>query len=193
MDHSQLVDYPAADVLVVREPTQLRALGGELRHHIVVLLRERAASATELAKTLGVPKGTVGYHLKVLEEAGLVRVVATRRVRAVTEKFYGRVARLFQLSPEVTFEEAHPKGAFVAKMLRHGADELPLNGVDPELIKGTLSHARLRPAAARRFIRRLDKLLVEFRAAEDPDGEIFAFAASIFPTSPQFPERDDDV
>lgn len=31
----------------------------------------------------------------MLEEAGLVRVVRTRKVRAVTERFYGRVARLF--------------------------------------------------------------------------------------------------
>lgn len=31
----------------------------------------------------------------MLEAAGLVRVVRTRRVRALTESFYGRVARLF--------------------------------------------------------------------------------------------------
>jgi hypothetical protein len=31
----------------------------------------------------------------VLEAAGLVHVVRTRRVRALTESFYGRVARLF--------------------------------------------------------------------------------------------------
>ena len=43
------------------------------------------------------PKGTVGHHLKVLETAGLVRVVRTRQVRALTEKYYGRVARLFEL------------------------------------------------------------------------------------------------
>jgi hypothetical protein len=33
----------------------------------------------------------------VLEAAGLVKVVRTRRVRAMTESFYGRVARLFVL------------------------------------------------------------------------------------------------
>ena len=31
----------------------------------------------------------------MLEAAGLVRVVRTRRVRALTESFYGRVARLY--------------------------------------------------------------------------------------------------
>ena len=88
-------DYEADDVLVVREPEQLRALGDDLRSHVVVLLRDRAHSTTELAEKLGLPKGTVGHHLKVLEKAGLVRVVRTRQVRALTEKYYGRVARLF--------------------------------------------------------------------------------------------------
>src|SRR5262249_12440895 len=88
-------DYEADDVLVVREPEQLRALGDDLRAEIVVRLREYARSTTELAEALGLPKGTVGYHLKVLEKAGLIRVVRTRRVRALTERYYGRTARLF--------------------------------------------------------------------------------------------------
>ena len=33
----------------------------------------------------------------MLEAAGLVKVVRTRRVRALTESFYGRVARLYVL------------------------------------------------------------------------------------------------
>jgi DNA-binding transcriptional ArsR family regulator len=37
----------------------------------------------------------VGYHLKVLEEAGLVHVVRTKKVRAIEAKYYGRTARIF--------------------------------------------------------------------------------------------------
>jgi len=46
---------------------------------------------------VGLAKGTVSHHLKVLEHAGLIRVVRTRRVRALTESLYGRVARLYLL------------------------------------------------------------------------------------------------
>lgn len=66
-----------------------------MRLRIVALLRERAATTTELAEQVGLAKGTVSHHLKVLESAGLVKVVRTRRVRALTESFYGRVARLY--------------------------------------------------------------------------------------------------
>ena len=100
-------DYDLDDVLVVEDPKQLRALGDVLRARIVMLLRERAASTTELAAVLETPKGTVGHHLKVLERAGLVRVVRTRKVRALTEKFYGRVARLFVLKGD----DGDPGGA----------------------------------------------------------------------------------
>ena len=88
-------DYEADDVLVVTETEQLRALADDVRLRIVAILRERAATTTELAENVGLAKGTVAHHLKVLESAGLVKVVRTRRVRALTESFYGRVARLY--------------------------------------------------------------------------------------------------
>jgi DNA-binding transcriptional ArsR family regulator len=59
-------------VLTVEDPTQLRALADPLRAKIVILLKQRAASTTELAGVLDTPKGTVGHHLKVLEKAGLI-------------------------------------------------------------------------------------------------------------------------
>ena len=49
--------------------------GGRDRRRILSLLRERAASTTELAQALGQPKGTVGHHVKVTEDAQLIRVV----------------------------------------------------------------------------------------------------------------------
>ena len=90
-------DYEVDDILVVSETEQLRALADDVRLRIVAILRERAATTTELAENVGLAKGTVAHHLKVLESAGLVKVVRTRRVRALTESFYGRVARLYVL------------------------------------------------------------------------------------------------
>jgi DNA-binding transcriptional ArsR family regulator len=144
-----VADYEADDLLIVTERAQLRALSGEPRPQIVKLLRERALSATQLAAELGLPKGTIGYHLKVLERARLVRVVRTRRVRAVTERYYGRVARLFLLRDEN--EDDHP-----------GVVE-----------------ARLTPEDARRFALRLERLIAEFRKHDDPDGDRFALLARL--------------
>jgi len=87
-------DYEAEETLVVSDPAQHRAMADPFRTQLIQLLRDRARSTQEISEELKVPKGTVGHHLKVLESAGLIRVVRTRKVRALTEKFYGRTARL---------------------------------------------------------------------------------------------------
>jgi DNA-binding transcriptional ArsR family regulator len=163
------VDYEAADVLVVSEPERLRALADDLRVRIITILRERAASTTELAEKLGLPKGTVGHHLKVLEKAGLVRVVRTRKVRALTEKYYGRTARLF-----IVKSGDEPLEGLPGAMLRQAAEEA---GDDANV---GLVHARLSPADARRFERRLERLLEDFRARELPDGEPFGLVVGLY-------------
>jgi DNA-binding transcriptional ArsR family regulator len=183
-EHIQLPqpDYDAVDVLVVREPEQLRALGDDLRAKIVVLLRERAASTTELATKLGLPKGTVGHHVKVLEKAGLIRVVRTRKVRAVTERYYGRTARLFLFKSS---DDAGSEGVrdVAAASLRTAAEEI-LPAVDGDRTTFAVLRVRLTDADATRFVRRLERLHREFRAAEDPAGEPYGLAAALYRRHP---------
>jgi predicted ArsR family transcriptional regulator len=57
-------------------------------------------SAAELATELDVPVTRLYHHLKVLESAGLIDVVATRRVGAALERRYRAVARGFRVGPE---------------------------------------------------------------------------------------------
>src|SRR5690349_1157907 len=99
-DHTRMTDgsapdYHLAATLALTDPMQYRALFEPTRSQIVSLLLDRAATTSELAEILGKPKGTIGFHLKALEAAGLVRVVRTRRVRALEAKYYGRTARVF--------------------------------------------------------------------------------------------------
>jgi predicted ArsR family transcriptional regulator len=163
--------YEAEETLVVSEPEQLRALADELRGRITGLLRERAWSTQQLAKELGLPKGTVGHHLKVLERAGLIRVVHTRQVRAVTEKFYGRTARLF------LFQAENPADvrALGAATLRDAAALLERA---PHGANWGLVLSRISPEDARRFERRLDKLVDDFRERETPDGIAYRLAVA---------------
>ena len=173
--HPPQPDYEAEDVLVVREPERLRALGDDRRSTIVSLLRDRAYSTTELAEKLGLPKGTVAHHLKVLESADLIRVVRTRKVRAVTEKFYGRVARLFLF--ESADADAEDVRNLVAAGLRRAAEEMLPAGDDDGTTFGVV-RARLTEADAKRLSRRLKKVMDDFRAAESAEGEEYGLAAA---------------
>ena len=126
------------------------------------MLRERAASTTELAAVLETPKGTVGHHLKVLESAGLVRVVRTRKVRALTEKYYGRVARLFVLKSDESLPDDLRGGAISALMLRRAADDLVASGDEQET--AGLVNIRLTNANRVRFEKRLNQLVADYQA-----------------------------
>jgi DNA-binding transcriptional ArsR family regulator len=142
-------DYDVDDVLVVDRADQLRALTGDARLQIVAILRERAASTSELAGAVGLAKGTVAHHLKVLERAGLVHVVRTRRVRALTESIYGRTARLFLL-----------KGA---------EDDEPAGRM----------RARLLPDDALRLARRVERLRRDFLAHAAEEGDEYELVAGL--------------
>jgi DNA-binding transcriptional ArsR family regulator len=175
-------DYDAPDLLLVHAPEQLRALGDDLRTRIIVLLREHAHSITELAELVGLPKGTVGHHVKVLEKAGLVRVVRTRKVRALTERYYGRTARLF------VFKSTDDAGGedvrnLAAASLRTAAEEM----LPPDDDDGTtfaVLRMRLTDADARRFARRLEKLERDFMAANTADGKPYGLVAALFRRAP---------
>ena len=144
------------------------------------MLRERAASTSELAAVLETPKGTVGHHLKVLEAAGLIRVVRTRKVRALTEKYYGRVARLFVLKGDESMPEELRGGVMAATMLRQAADELVAAGDPDENDSSALIHVRLAPEARRRFEQRMNRLVADLQRADDPEGTSHALAYALF-------------
>jgi DNA-binding transcriptional ArsR family regulator len=172
-DMPSVPDYDAPETLVVDAPEQLRAMADEVRSAIIALLRDRAYSTQELAAELGIPKGTVGHHLKVLESAGLIRVVRTRQVRAMTEKFWGRTARLFLFSAE----DPADARALAASVLRQAASE-----VDRSPAEASFGHVRasLSRKDAARLERRLPRLFDDFRAAEVSDGAPHALAAVIY-------------
>ena len=168
-------DYEAEDTLLVSEPPQLRAMADPFRTQLIQLLRDRAQSTQEIAEELGIPKGTVGHHLKVLESAGLIRVVRTRKVRAVTEKFYGRTARLFLYQTE----DPADGRAISAIALRQAASEVERAGHSTGF---GLVRARLTDKDFERFERRAKKLMDDFRAADAPGGKPTSLTTGLWGT-----------
>jgi DNA-binding transcriptional ArsR family regulator len=171
-------DYEAEDTLLVAEPAQLRAMGDPFRTQLIQLLRDRARSTQEISEELSVPKGTVGHHLKVLERAGLIRVVRTRKVRAVTEKFYGRTARLFLFQTE----DPADGRAISAVTLRQAANEVELA---PIVTGFGLVRARLTEKDMARFERRTKKLMDDFRAADQAGGIPSSLTGGIWSGKPE--------
>src|SRR5688500_16065912 len=90
---SDIIDYELDDTIDGATPERMKALADPLRGLILGRVLERAMTVTELAERIGRRKGTVAHHVDLLVSVGLLKVVRTRKVRAMEERFYGRVAR----------------------------------------------------------------------------------------------------
>lgn len=181
-------DYELDEVLEVREPEQFRAAGDSTRRKIITLLSEKAATTSQLSEALGQPKGSVGHHLKVLEDAGLIRVVKTRQVRAMTEKYYGRTARLFDFRDP----EGHVSGVrnFYRTVMDEYRGPIPDSGFPDDIL--TLGRARIPASRATEFGRRVEALVEEFRNEESVPGEdVYGFLAQVYLTNlPELPDEE---
>lgn len=96
-------DQGQESVEVLNDPGRVRAALSPLRRRLLRELRT-PASASGLAPRLGVTRQRLAYHLKVLEDQGLVRLVEERRRRGCTERFLRTSARALVVDPEVLGE-----------------------------------------------------------------------------------------
>ena len=85
---------------LMEEGQQVRSALSPMRTRLLDLLRQ-PASATELGQVLGLPRQKINYHLRVLEAAGLVRVVETRARRGFTERVLQAAAQEFVVDPQL--------------------------------------------------------------------------------------------
>jgi len=183
-------DYQLVERIEVTTPAQLRAMADPLRATILDLLLERAATVAELAAAVKRPKSTVAHHVNVLVEAGMLRVVRTRRVRAIDERYYGRTARMFYVG--VVSRPGDDKTLVHANALSVAAAEsVPAHKTDQ--LRSTLRHARIPAKRAADFWERVDALLREFAQLPRAGDTVYGFAAGLYPTDyPTLPDANDE-
>ena len=191
--------YEMRDYFEAGEPRHFKAFADPTRQRIVSLLYERAATGKQLAGALGVSPGTVGHHLKVLEEAGLVRVVRTRRVRAMTEKYFGNTYRRVTFTGRNFAWREELPGVESMFMLRQALDEYDESALQEEKSEGeilpasVLGHARVPASHAEEFARRVTELVDQFEVEPVPGERVYAFVAAVFRTNlPELPEEPDE-
>lgn len=185
-DHA-VPDYELEDLRVVSSPRQLKAMADPLRGTILELVLERAATVAELAAAVGRPKSTVAHHVGVLVAADMLKVVRTRRVRAIDERFYGRTARLFYVGASVTRQPPllgnYLADAAVESMPAYEADDL----------RAVMRHARIPREVAAQFWDRVFDLTQEFMRLPRSGEVVYAFVAALYPAAyPTLPEQDAD-
>lgn len=178
-------DYELDEFVEADTAERLKALGDNYRLHLCDLVLERAMSVSELAELTDRPKGTVAYHVDQLVDAGILKVVRTRKVRALEERFYGRVGRTIVFPDAMKDESALP---FLSGVLEDQDPDLR-DELMPQkrYVPGrpgitTYRRARIPVERAAEYAQRLYELTTEF-VDEPRDGDIeFGMYVLLFPT-----------
>ncbi|ROQ63703.1 helix-turn-helix protein [Streptomyces sp. 840.1] len=138
---------------------QLRAVSNLTRHRIMAVLRFEPTTITQIAARVGLAKGSSSYHVRLLERAGLVKVVRTRKVRGVTERYYAMAARSILLPDP---GEGQPD-----LLMRHAVADLEASPVNGARHVG-MAHLRLTEEQFAELGARVEALAHEYRKLSDP-------------------------
>jgi DNA-binding transcriptional ArsR family regulator len=184
---------PPEDVVELTDIDLLAELTHPMRSRILRALR-RPHAVAEVAETLDMPVTRLYHHVNRLESLGFVRVVATRRVGAVTERRYQVTALSWHLDRDL-FETSDRAELAVAlgslfdvtklsfqREIEHGAYD---DGSDPSehsiLTRGAVT---LSPPRRAELLRRLKEILDEFGSdadEDDPDATRMELFIAAFP------------
>jgi DNA-binding transcriptional ArsR family regulator len=162
---------------MIGDVATLKALADPTRMAILsVLTRSRdlpVMSVKELAAELGEPQTKLYRHVRQLEEAGLIRVAATRMVSGILEQRYQSCLRDLRLSPGMLREHMDDAEAALQLLLDQFRDGM-LEATSRESERRPMliaCEATIAPDAADELKRRLKELndWVE-QLPDDPDG-----------------------
>src|SRR5262245_3122760 len=186
----QIPDYDLDEMVVVTAPVQLRALADDLRGTLLELVLERAATVSEMALAVGRPKSTVAYHVNLLVDAGLLKVVRTQRVRAIDERYYGRVARTIYIGALAADEDIAMVASIDGIATAYGESR---RAKEIDDLRCTLVHARIPIEDVRAFWAEVQEVARRFAQIPRSGDQVYGFVAGLYPTdAPTLPDAEPD-
>lgn len=184
-----------ADFLEVEDIEVFEALNNPTRFRIVRHLQE-PRSVRDVAELFDVPPTRLYYHFNMLEEAGVISVVETRKVGAMLQKLYQVKAKTFRPAPALAQGDYEPEelAKITAGVVLDGArvdaeEALSLHfadvrdGLERKLAGAlTRSFTVMSKERARRFAEHLEELIEkEFDTQDDPEGTEYGLTLVFLP------------
>lgn len=99
------------DEFLIEDLETVKMLNHPVRTSVLQLLIFEPKSVKDVAAELDVPVTRLYYHVNMLEEARIIRVVATRKAGAMIQKLYQASARSYRPSPSMVATIDDPREA----------------------------------------------------------------------------------
>ena len=182
---------PVRERLVIEDPAALKAISDPLRLRLVELLTGEPRTVKYLAQIVGVRPNRLYYHVRMLEEHGLVQVTGTRLVSGIVERSYQATARSFVLGPSLAGSVGVASGMVhqVLDLTRRELDAYmagrPEPADDDDRVMLGRHQLRLTPDRRHELQDRITALFEEFGADEtsgaEDDAVLVAALVALYP------------
>jgi DNA-binding transcriptional ArsR family regulator len=172
-----------ADVFTVTDLETLKVLADPYRMRIIETVGDDRLTVKQIAQRMGETVHKLYYHVRQLEQHGLMVEVDSRVVSGIVEKTYALSAKRFEV--EKGLLGAGPEGeerfsSMVRSMMERAVDGaaravragvVPLDGAMEERVVVDRGTTRMTRTAASEFIRRLEALVKEFSETPRVDAQ----------------------
>lgn len=168
----------------VLEHGQLKALTHPLRLQIVRSLADKPQTTNQVAEILDQCPLNLYYHMRVLEEAGLIEVVKTRTKGNLIERYYRSVARVFTAAIPLTHGAERSDTLPEAIQTVLGAVEADARQSDfasglPVIASN--QHIRASRDKIKVLTRRIQEMIEQVGLSDQEQGELCSFTVLFIP------------
>jgi len=196
-----IADVSPEESMTLTSLEQVRVISHPWRMQIIQLLRGEPKSVKEVAGAMGKSPKQLYYHVNLLEQQGIIRVVATRLVSGIVERQYQACAYLLRIDESLIGSEAPPEVAMqtmltsifnqsnadIAQGIRSGLIERSEEASPAHRLLNAWSLHRLTDEEADRLYTRMCELIEEIpelqRDAEIGETQTYRLLVALYPSS----------
>lgn len=89
------------EVHILNSLEEINIVSDPIRLKILMTLGTSPKTAQDLSDALGVSRSKIHYHLKILQQNGIIEVVDTELINGITQKYFLPVAKAFIPNSEI--------------------------------------------------------------------------------------------
>lgn len=168
-------------VMTCASSNQIKAYVNPTRIVILNMLIKEKRTVTSVAKELNVHPANLTHHFKLLEKAGLIKLVEKKDTGKYLEKYYRAVAFNYIVSPNST--TSLNKNAIALSILYHDLTSAIRNMQknDNRMVTALLASVKLLPNDVKILVNELKNIIAKYKKLNNEKGIAYNINLSTYP------------
>jgi DNA-binding transcriptional ArsR family regulator len=186
-------DFKPKKLLVLREQPRIKAYVHPTRILILRMLARKKMTVSNIARKLSVHPANITHHIRLLEKAGLIKLVEKKDISKNIEKYYRAIAGHFVVSFDKT--KNYSKKALALSILRNDlstAIKTAGQNNKDEIIT-VIKIARILPQDIKKLQEKIIALIREFSRYDSSKGKAYTMNISVYPNETGYISREEII